>query len=163
MKKRIIRNIVIFPSLLVLLFSLSSSTLKKKKPQDLLKITKNKIEYNSGTIYIGDERYLKKIKELNPYDVLVIDDREAEDPNLRILDSCKIKDPEIREEIIDALLAYERKYESDWDRSRATLIREWYIHNLMYEFGYKTHRTSDVDLNNADEKTYSIRRNLLNQ
>ena len=161
MKKKIIRNLILYPSLLILLFSLSSSNLRKKRLLNDIKITKHKIEYDSGTIYIGSERYLSTLKKTNPYDILVIDNRNDVDPNLRILDLYRIKDPDRREDIIEALLSYEKKYNSDWERSKTTLEREWFIHNLMYELGYKTHRTHDVDLNNGDEKTYSIRRNLL--
>ena len=161
-KKRTVKNLVIFSSLITLLFFVTASSLRKKKISDSIKIEKGKIEYQSGTIYIGDEEYLETITNLNANDVKVLDRREDPDPNLKIYDSYKIKNDEIREEIIDALLLYEEEFDTDWDRSKTSLEREWTIHNYCYDYGYETKRTKDVDLNNEDEITYRIRKNLIN-
>ena len=160
--KSIIKRLTIFSSMVTLLFVLSSSDINKKN-KDLFKLTKvskNKIEYNNGTIYIGNDEYLETIKELGLYDVLVLDDRNNKDPNLKIYNSYKISNPDIRKEIIDGLLFYEEKYPSDWNRTEGSLINEWAAHNFMYNLGYKQRRTIDVDLNNGDEETYQIRKNL---
>jgi hypothetical protein len=154
MKKKRIRNLVIFSSVITLLFVTGYSLKRKKKD---IKIEKNKIEYNSGTIYIGDDDYLDTIKTLGPNDVLVLDKRYDKDPNLKIYGSYKITNPEIREEIIDALLKLESMEDTPWERSKVSLLREWYAHNLLYDVSVETHRTADVDLNNNDEKTYRIR------
>ena len=159
-RKGIVKRLTIFSSLLTLLFVISSSNFNKKSKDHFrinTRITKSKIEYNSGTIYIGDEEYLKTIKEIGIYDVLVQDDRNAKDPNLRIYDSYRIVDPDIREEIIEGLLLYEKEYPTRWNRTKNSLIREWAALNLMYRVGYKQGRTTDVDLNNADEVTYRIK------
>lgn len=161
MKKKYIKNLVIFSSLVTLLFVITGSSIKRKKKD--IKIDNNKIEYNSGTIYIGDEEYLNTIKDLGINDVLVLDKRFDKDPNIKIIDSYKITNPEIREEIIDSLLLYEKMDDTPWERSRVSLIREWYAHNLLYDVSVEKHRTKDVDLNNNDEKTYRIRKNLLNK
>ncbi len=157
MKKKHIRNLVIFSSLITLLF-VTGYILKRKKKD--IKIENNKIEYNSGTIYIGDKDYLDTIKSLGPNDVLVLDKRFDKDPNLKIIDSYKITNPVIREEIIDSLLMLESMEDTPWERSKVSLLREWYAHNILYDFSVETHRTTDVDLNNNDEKTYRIRKNI---
>ena len=157
MKKKHIRNLVIFSSLITLLF-VTGYILKRKKKD--IKIEKNKIEYNSGTIYIGDKDYLDTIKSLGPNDVLVLDTRFSKDPNLKIIDSYKITNPVIREEIIDSLLMLESMEDTPWERSKVSLLREWYAHNLLYDVSVEKHRTADVDLNNNDEKTYRIRKNI---
>lgn len=158
MKKRgFIKNLTFFSSMVTLLFVLNSSSLNKKNRFHLTtKVYEDKIEYNSGTIYIGDEEYLNTINDLGKYDVLALDNRSLKDPDIRIYDSYKITNPSIREEIIEGLLLYEEVYPSNWDRSKESAMYEWTVHNLMYQFGYKVHRTMDVDLNNADEKTYQL-------
>lgn len=162
--KGIVKRLTIFVSLVTILFTLSSSSLNKKSKDHFrinTRITKRKIEYNSGTIYIGDEKYLETIKEIGIYDVLVLDNRNMDDPNFRIYDSYRIIDPDIREEIIEGLLLYEKEYPSKWNRTKNSLIREWAAHNLMYRLGYKQGRTTDVDLNNKDEETYRIKTYLI--
>ena len=32
---------------------------------------------------------------------------------------------------------------------------EWIMHNISYFFDYERHRTTDVDLDNNDEKVYN--------
>ena len=162
MKKRsIVKNLVIFSSLVTLLLLVNSSSLKKKKANSF-KIEKGRIEYSDGVIYIGDQEYLDTIKDLDPYDVLVLDQRQNKDPNLKIYDSYKIRNPEIREEIVDGLLLYEEEFDTNWERSKVSATREWTVHNYCYDNGYEIERTKDVDLNNGDEITYRIRKKLLN-
>ena len=160
MKKRgFIKRLTIFSSMITLLFVLNSSTLDKKSHFRLsTKVYKDKIEYSKGTIYIGNKEYLDSINDLKQYDVLVLDNRDLKDPDMRIYDSYKITNASIREEIIEGLLLYEEVYPSNWERTKDSSMREWTAHNLMYQLGYKVHRTMDVDLNNADELTYSLRK-----
>jgi hypothetical protein len=115
------------------------------------------IKYTDGNIYIGDEDYLDSITELGPYDFKVLDDRSSNDPDLKVYDSYKTINPVSIAEVVDALLSYEDQYPSDWNRSKHSLFNEWISHNIMFYFGYKTHRTTDVDLNNGDEEVYKIK------
>ncbi len=161
--KRIIKKLTLYVSITTLIFILNSSSLRKKNKdyfRNSIKITKNKIEYNDGIIYIGDRKYLNSIKELNDNDVLVLDLRKASDPNLKIINSYQYLNPEVREEIIEGLLLYEEMYPSKWNRTKNSLIREWAAHNYMYFFGYEHSHTTDVDLNNVDEETYQIKKQL---
>ena len=157
--KSVIKKLTIYSSMATLLFVLSSSSLHKKNKdifRNTTKITKHKIEYNNGIIYIGNAAYLNSINNLNGNDVLVLDERNNSDPNLRIYNSHKIVTPEIREEIIESLLLYEEKYPTKWERSKDSLMLEWTAHNLMYFLGINHGSTTDVDLNNADEEVYHI-------
>ncbi len=159
--KSFIKRLALFSSIVTLSFIINSSDINKRNKEFFLKttrISKSKIEYNSGIIYIGNEKYLDKIINLKDNDLLVLDNRNLDDPNFRIYNSHKIIDPLIREEIIEALLYYEELYPTNWYRTKNSLNREWLIHNIMYYLGYKLDHTTDVDLNNADENTYKIKR-----
>ena len=39
----------------------------------------------------------------------------------------------------------------NWERSRASLLDEWWIHNLVCSLGYAFNSTAHVDLNVGDE------------
>ena len=160
-RKGIIKRLTIFASMIPVLFILTSTNLNKKSKDHFrinTKVSENKIVYNSGTIYIGDKKYLDSIESLGENDILVLDERKAKDPNIKIYDSYKIMNADIREEIIEALLLYEEVYPTDWARTKNSLMREWTAHNVTYRVGYEPNRTTDVDLNNYDEMTYRIRK-----
>ncbi len=163
--KGIVKKITLFTSMIPLLFILKSSDIKKDMTyiyRSNIKVSKGKIEYSKGTIYIGDSDYLDSQEDLGFYDVLALDERnDDKDPNIKIIDSYRFHNPEIREEIIEGLLMYEEKYPSDWNRTRKTLSREWQGHNTAHFFGLKQHRTTDVDLNNKDEDSYRLSYYLL--
>lgn len=145
---------------LAMFLPISGSTNKKTSDRVYknFKIVKGSIEYSKGTIYIGSRYYLKHLKDVKDEDILVIDARKDADPDLRVIDSYKVTNIDTREEIIDALLEYEDKYPTDWDRTRPSLIREWTVHNIYYRLGLKLESTTDVDFNNDDEKTYRLRK-----
>ena len=158
--KGIVKRLTIFASAIPLMFILNSSDIKKRDRdffRATTKISKNVIEYNSGKIYIGSKKFVDKFdEELGPCDILVEDDRKANDPDLKIYNSYKIHNSEIREEIIEALLLYEEVYPTDWDRTKNSLMREWTAHNVGYFFGYDPNSSADVDLNNGDEMSYRL-------
>lgn len=159
--KSIIKRITLYSSMVSLLFILNSSSVRKKDRNYVLsniKVEKGKIEYRYGTIYIGDKEYLNQIELLNNNDVLVLDRRDDKDPNLKIFNSYRFDDYLIRDEIISCLLYYEELFPTKWNRSKNSLKREWLVHNMMHYIGYSRDRTTDVDLNNSDEKKYLIRK-----
>lgn len=110
--------------------------------------------YSKGKIFIGSQDYLDKLKNVGEYDVLVLDEREGEDPDFKIYNSYLITDKEVRNEILEVLCKYEECYPSDWDRTIESMRLEWLMHNFSYVFNYETNRTTDVDLNNKDEEVY---------
>lgn len=112
-------------------------------------------DYSNGSVYIGNEKYLESLKELDEdNDVLVLDGRDSDDPYMRILNSYVVDDEKQMKEIIALLCEYEKMYPSSWERMEDTLYREWVVHNICHFIHYETNRTTDVDFNNADESLY---------
>ena len=110
--------------------------------------------YSKGRIFIGSKAYLAKLKDVGENDILVEDLRHSNDPNFKIHNSCLITDKNIRNEILVVLCEYEKCNPSEWSRTIESMRLEWLMHNLSYTFNYELHRTTDVDLNNNDEKIY---------
>ena len=111
--------------------------------------------YSKGLVYIGDSDYLDDVKdEARDEDVLVLDERDKLDPNMKILSSFKVKREKERQEVLHVLELYEESDPSEWSRSFSSMDLEWHIHNLFYYIGYKLDSTTDVDLNNDDESAY---------
>jgi hypothetical protein len=110
--------------------------------------------YSLGSIYIGDMSYISSLHNLLPTDILVVDERDSDDPNLKIIASYKIDDKDIRDEIIEVLEVYELMYPSKWNRSLKSMRLEWFVHNLLHDFNYKLDHTTDVDFNNEDEQKF---------
>jgi hypothetical protein len=111
--------------------------------------------YSEGLVYIGDEDYLDSIIPCDG-DILVCDERDSDDPNMKIIDSYKVQDKDLRNEILEILEEYEREYPSDWDRSIEAMRLEWFCHNFSYCVNNETKRAKDVDLNNEEEEIYSL-------
>lgn len=156
--KRIVKNLTLYASLVVTLFTISSSSMNKRSKEYYLPnyvIEKGKIGYSQGTIYIGDENYLNEI-ELNYGDMRALDQRNDSDPNVKLYDSYKVDDPRIRDEIIEGLLCYEEVFPSNWYRTKKSATREWTTHNTFYRLGVFPTNTKDVDLNNGDENIYKV-------
>lgn len=86
---------------------------------------------------------------------MVIDERDKEDSNMIICDSCRIKDKDTRNDILEVLCIYEEMNPSDWDRSIESMRFEWFCHNAAYYVNYKVDDSSEVDLNNKDEDKYN--------
>lgn len=120
-------------------------------------------KYSNGLIYIGDQDYINSIKdEVNETDVLIIigsnyneDTNQNNDPNVKILSSCEITDPEDRLEILNVLEIYSKVNDTAWHRSIESMRVEWTVHNILYDLHYKRYRTEDTDLNNSEEEFYS--------
>ena len=146
----------------ILIFVLSSialtSSYRKEEIVPYYVVTLNEDafgDYSNGSVYIGNEKYLESLKELDEdNDVLVLDGRDSDDPYMRILNSYVVDDEKQMKEIIALLCEYEKMYPSSWERMEDTLYREWVVHNICYFIHYETNRTTDVDFNNADESLY---------
>lgn len=112
--------------------------------------------YKYGNIYIGDIEYIKSIVDNDSNNIYIIDDRKSLNPDMAICNSHKIKDINFMNEIIDLLLKYEKEYPSNWNRTKESMIKEWIVHNIFYDFDFKRDSTERVDLDNKDEKKYSL-------
>lgn len=110
--------------------------------------------YSNGLVYIGDKEFLDNLHDLNENDVLVLDHRYGDDPNMEIYNSYIFNDKDIRNEILEIICCYEKEYPSEWDRSIESMRLEWFCHNISWYFNYKTDHTSEVDLDNDDEVKY---------
>ena len=121
---------------------------------EILEHSKAFARYSKGNIYIGSRAFLNSLKDIQPGDILVLDQRKSNDPNMKIFASSEIRDKNIRNEILEVLCRYEECYPSDWDRTIESMRLEWLMHNLSYDFNHEQHRTYDVDLNNGDQEYY---------
>ena len=110
--------------------------------------------YSDGLIYIGDKEFLESVCP-EKGDILVLDGRFDDiDPDMKIYDSYLITDKDIRNEILEVLLEYERENPSPWNRSIESMRLEWFYHNYSFVFKYRKSSASDVDFNNDDEEKY---------
>lgn len=110
--------------------------------------------YSRGRVFIGKQDVLDSLLDISENDILILDGRGNEDPNIRVLSSHQIEDPVIRAEILEIIKEYEINHPSSWDRTIEAMNVEWIVHNLLYSMNYKQKRTSEVDFNNKDEKIY---------
>ena len=79
---------------------------------------------------------------------------------MQIYSSYKISDTNVRNEILNILMEYEKKHPSKWERSLNSMKVEWFVHNLLHLFNYRLDHTTDVDFNNADEEIYNVKNNV---
>lgn len=110
-------------------------------------------KYSDGYVYIIKTMDFYNIN-YNEKDIIIVDETEGRDPDLVVLNSYKLEDKEIRNEIIEIICEYENENPSNWKRSKESMRLEWYIHNLSYKYNYKIDHSCDVDFNNSDEKKY---------
>ena len=135
--------------LLALFLSLSTSACQYTQKESKEAFYK----YRKGNIYIGNVEYLNSLnKEEN--DILILDKRDGDDPNIKIIDSYLITDVNLINEVLDVVLEYEKENPSEWNRTKKTMAIEWLLHNTAYYLNYQRDRTKDVDLNNLDEDYY---------
>ena len=88
--------------------------------------------YSNGRVYIGKRKYIEKLKDVNDNDILILDRRDEDDPNMQILSSYRIIDANIQNEILEIINEYEKEYPSSWNRSTNSMQVEWFIHNVLY-------------------------------
>lgn len=112
-------------------------------------------DYSNGKVYISSLKRIRSIYNEDSTNIYIIDQRNIKDSNIEILDSYKISSKHEMEEIINILLEYERINPSSWDRSYDSLLNEWLVHNICYQFNYDEISTKHVDLNNSDETKYN--------
>lgn len=110
--------------------------------------------YNDSNIYIINKEQFESASDINPNDIYILDERDGNNPNIKICDSYKIKSRKQIIEILNILLEFENRYPSNWDRTVYSMANEWLIHNVCYDIRIKTVRTGDVDLDNDDEEKY---------
>lgn len=152
------RGIIILVTSIVLLKYASGETYYEPEYEIVGSDEKNKpfASYEDVDVYIGDETYIENISEkINEEDILVLDKRESNDPNMIIYDSYRIHDAKTMNALLEILAEYERLYPTEWQRTIESMEKEWKIHNICYYLSYERERTKDVDFNNNDEENYN--------
>ena len=159
MKKKNRKNVLIY--LMALLVSLSLHHNKNKKKEVETSVNDKTYvmygTYKRGNIYICDSlSNVDKVYEVcNGNDVVVVDQSECNDPNMKIVSSYKITDKEEMKDILNVIKDYCTSKGSKWDRSIYSMENEWIVHNICSNLSIKKDHTDDVDLNNSDEKLYN--------
>lgn len=119
--------------------------------------TKNPFATTShGDVYIGKLREMKRLEnKVDSNSILIVDQRGAKDPNMKIKSSHEITDKDEMEEILEVVQIYNETYPSDWDRSTEAMMNEWEVHNICSDLSIFPSHTDEVDFNNGDELLYS--------
>ncbi len=106
-----------------------------------------------GTMHIIGLDDRSAVQDVPEGDVLVIDDRNPSNPSFQIKDSFRIRNGKRREEILNALIRYDREHPSAtrWNRTIRSLKKEWLAHNFAYRLHFFRSSAKDVDLDNRDE------------
>ena len=123
------------------------------------------IDFNDEDCFIAEYRYgkvyiVKNLENINNYDkndIIIVDQRDGSNPNMRIISSYEIIDKEVRNDIIEIILDYENKYSSNWKRTKESMRLKWFVHNIFYDLNYQRDHTDNVDLDNNDEEKYNIK------
>ncbi len=124
-----------------------------------------------GNVYIlnisgtdEEKASIADAQSIGTNDVVVIDYRNNNNPNMQIRNSTKITDKNAQKAIIGVLLEYNLKHSSNWKRTEASMVSEWVWHNRANAFSKgaesigKTNdwvnRTQHVDLDNEGENLF---------
>ena len=107
-----------------------------------------------------DDKYVYIVKNVdnidkidcNDHNIVVLDDLCRDDPDMKVIDSCRIRNRKDIDAILDVISNYCN--DTSFNRSKSSMKNEWVIHNLLSSLSYKKESTDDVDLNNGDEKVY---------
>ena len=116
----------------------------------------NKVIYSKGKVIhiYKTEDDANNVYQLTRNNVVrIVDSRSNNDSNIKILDSYKIDSVKEQTVILTALSDYNSQNPStpSWNRTLDSMLLEWDIHNVAYNFGVSPISTAHVDLNNADE------------
>lgn len=109
-----------------------------------------------GDVYIGKACDMDNLDNQTKKDnIIIIDQRTYDDPNVKIIASHQITNPDEIATVIEVVQEYNREYPSNWNRSTLSLVNEWEVHNICSELSILPSHTDDVDLNNDDEYIYN--------
>lgn len=111
--------------------------------------------YRRGNIYIGNQEFIDRIFDESTGDVYVIDLRDTDNPDMEIYNSYEFRNRDEMMDILEVLQEYERRYPTDWDRSNSSMMNEWRVHNILYDFSFERSHTREVDFDNLDEEIYN--------
>lgn len=159
MKKKSKKNILVYLSALLVALSLSQSKHKKSEIETDTNDKSYEIcgTYNRGNIYVCKTlSNVDKVYEVcNENDVVVVDQCDLKDPNMKIVSSYKITDKEEMKQILNVIKDYCNDKHPNFERSIKSMQNEWIVHNICSNLSIKRDHTDDVDLNNGDETLYN--------
>lgn len=159
MKKKSKKNVLVYLSALLITLSLFHNKHKKNEIEKSIIDRPYEIcgTYNRGNIYICNSlSNIDKVYEVcNENDVVVVDQCNLKDPNMKIVSSYKITDKEEMKQILNVIKEYCNDKHSNFERSLKSMQNEWIVHNICSNLSIKRDHTDDVDLNNSDEKLYN--------
>ena len=159
MKKTNRKNVLIYLMALLVALSLFYNKNKKIEVYDINddKTYSVHCNYSKGKVYICDSMNdANKVYEVcDKNDVVVVDQTEFDDPNMKIVSSYKITDKEDMIQILNIIKDYCKNKGSNWNRSINSMQNEWLVHNICSSMLIKRSSTDDVDLNNSDENLYN--------
>ena len=87
-------------------------------------------------------------------DFIVMDYSFFNNPCFQVRNSYKAENDEQIDSILDILIEYDNTRNTPWERTKESMDREWFIHNLSYEAEFETERAMHVDFDNNDEDKY---------
>lgn len=109
---------------------------------------------NKNNVYIVSQNEAEKLEPLIPKkDVIIVDKRKNDDPNMQVKSSYKISKKKQQKKIIQLMQNYNELHPvlPAWSRTDESLLTEWKFHNIAYDLRIKRERTADTDFNNGDE------------
>ncbi|MGN1337737.1 MAG: hypothetical protein ACI4WW_04600 [Candidatus Coprovivens sp.] len=107
--------------------------------------------YRYGDVYIIKEDELNKVKKIvTVNDIIVVDARYRNNPDMIVINSSYIWDKDVIDDVLHILLEYENMFPSQWDRNIESLRNEWIMHNIAYKLGINTSDTLSADLDNEE-------------
>lgn len=153
------KKILAYISMLLILLSLSHCKRKNIDIEDYCVEEASQdtcYSYKEGKVYICSscEEAEELSNECDKADIIVVDQSDYKDPNMKILSSYRVTDTEEMRQILQIIKGYCASKESHWDRSIESMQNEWVIHNICSSLLIRNDRTDDVDLNNGDEIIY---------
>ncbi len=160
MQKNNRKKVIIYLSAMLILlnlFNIKNKKINKDKQLTSSDVHSFEYSYGKGNVYFCNSLdAIAELKEtIQESDVIVVDQSDCNDPNMKVISSYKITNIEDMKKIIKIIKEFCNSNVSCWNRSVESMENEWIIHNLCSNFHIKRSSTDDVDFNNADEDFYN--------
>lgn len=152
------RNIIALTLAFIIVTTFVSSRLENLEDNIVIDYTISDPLYRgtcrSGDVYIGTESQIKNLINNGVEGVFVVDQRNDDEPNVKIINSYKITNKKKMREVLMLIKRYDEENPSKWSRTINSMVNEWWAHNICYDSNYYACHSKDVDLNNGDEEVF---------
>lgn len=128
---------------------------------------KVEVEYNDEFSYEDiNNNYYASMNDKNIYfindlsfnkednNIYILDERETDDPNIKVFDSYKVLNDSEKKAIINIIEKYNSEDLKEWNRTEKSMFKEWMCHNISYYLNHNKKSSMHVDFNNEDEIKY---------